>query len=271
MQLVELQGRLEEIQHSGLGLAAISYDSRDVTADFARRRGITFPLLSDPGSTVIREYGILNTTVPETDKDLYGIPFPGTFIVDRHGIVASRFFEAAYQERNTVASIMARAGAGTAAPATKVNGSHLELTTYATDRTVAPGTHFSLVLDVKPAPHVHVYAPGVTGYKPIGLTLTAQPGLLIRESTFPRPEDFYFKPLNEHVRVYQRPFRIVQDVAIDASPGGMRALNGHDRLTIAGTLMYQACDDKVCFTPQSIPLTWTVALKPLDRERTKKP
>ncbi len=271
MQLVELQERLKGIRQSGLGLAAISYDSTAVLADFARRRSITFPLLSDPGSKVIREYGILNTTVPATNREQYGIPFPGTFIVDRNGVVTSRFFEAAYQARNTVASIMTRLGRGASAQATRVNASHIELTTYATDQTVAPGTHFSLVLDVKPAPHVHVYAPGVAGYKPIGLTLETQPGLLVRGAQFPRAEDFYFRPLNEHVLVYQKPFRLVQDVAIDASPEGVRALSGRDRLTIAGTLNYQACDDKVCFTPQAIPLTWTVTLKPLDRERVKKP
>ena len=31
-------------------------------------------------------------------------------------------------------------------------------------------------------------------------------------------------------------------------------------LTIKGVLSHQACDDKVCFTPQSVPLTWNVAL-----------
>jgi hypothetical protein len=29
-------------------------------------------------------------------------------------------------------------------------------------------------------------------------------------------DDYHFKPLNEHVQLYQRPFRIVQDVLIDA-------------------------------------------------------
>jgi DsbC/DsbD-like thiol-disulfide interchange protein len=166
---------------------------------------------------------------------------------------------------------MARAGRGRTAAATKVSASHLNVTTYATDQTVAPGTHFSLVLDVTPASHVHVYAPGVTGYKPIGLALKSQSGLLVRTAQFPRAEDFYFKPLDEHVLVYRKPFRIVQDVAIDASPEGVQALRGLEDLTIAGTLDYQACDDQVCFTPQSIPLTWTVKLKPLDRERFKKP
>ena len=270
MQLVELQGRLKDIQRSGLGLVAISYDPVPILADFAKRRGITFPLLSDEGSRVIREYGILNTTVPETNREQFGIPFPGTFIVDRRGVVTSRFFEDAYQERNTVASVMARLGRGLSAPGTKISGSHLDVTTYVSDQTVAPGTHFSIVLDVRPAARVHVYAPGVTTYKPIALTIEPQPGVTLRDAQFPASEDFYFKPLNEHVRVYQKPFRIVQDVAVDASPAGTRALSGVDRLTISGTLSYQACDDKVCFNPQTLPLQWTVGLKPLDRERAKK-
>jgi hypothetical protein len=40
-------------------------------------------------------------------------------------------------------------------------------------------------------------------------------------------------------------------------------------LTIAGVLDYQACDDKVCFTRQTLPHTWTVSLRQLDSERVK--
>ena len=105
---MELQGRLQEIRNTGFAVAAISYDPVTVLADFAARRGISFPLLSDVGSNVIREYGILNTTVPPTNRAQYGIPFPGTFVVDRSGVVTSRVFEDAYQERDTIASVMVR-------------------------------------------------------------------------------------------------------------------------------------------------------------------
>jgi Peroxiredoxin len=81
-----------------MNLAAISYDPVATLADFSARRGITFPLLSDPGSDTITRYGILNTTV-DAKNALYGYPFPGTFIVDRQGVVTSRYFEEAYQER----------------------------------------------------------------------------------------------------------------------------------------------------------------------------
>jgi len=46
-------------------------------------------------------------------------------------------------------------------------------------------------------------------------------------------------------------------------------MKSHQRLTIKGVLNYQAYDDKVCFTPQTVPLTWTVTVRQLDRERAK--
>ena len=106
-QLAELQTRMADLRRNGIGLAAVSYDAAPILADFSKRRGITFPLLSDPGSATIRRYGILNTTVPDTNQQSYGIPFPGTFMLNTQGVVTSRFFEQAYQERSTVGSIMA--------------------------------------------------------------------------------------------------------------------------------------------------------------------
>ena len=250
-----------------MGVAAISYDPVPVLADFTKRRGITFPLLSDTGAAVIRAYGILNTTVPSTNRQQYGIPFPGTFIVNARGVVTSRVFEAAYQERDTISSVMVRLGGRMSAPATRVTAPYLQLTTFVTDDTVAPGTHFSLVIDGVPEKGVHVYAPEVTGYKPLALTIDPQPGLVVRGIQFARAEDYFFKPLKEHVPVYQRPFRVVQDLMIDASRDAEAALREVPRMTVTGSLAYQACDDKVCFLPKVVPLEWTVSLKALDRER----
>src|SRR5882672_8566646 len=182
-----------------MGLAAISYDPVSVLADFSARRGVTFPLLSDPGSETIKRYGIFNTTV-DTKNALYGYPFPGTFIVDAKGVVTSRFFEDAYQERDTISSILVRLG------------QHVDV--HATKITVAQGTHFSLVLDVTPGPRVHVYAPGASDYKPVAINVEPQPGLVLKGPQYPKSEDYFFKPLKERVPVYQHPFRIVQDVTL---------------------------------------------------------
>ena len=107
---MELQGRLADLRRNGLGVIAISYDPVPVLAEFSRRRGITFPLLSDAGSATIKAYGLLNTTVAPTNTTQYGIPFPGTFFLDRRGTVTSRVFETAYQERDTTSSMMVRLG-----------------------------------------------------------------------------------------------------------------------------------------------------------------
>jgi hypothetical protein len=253
-----------------MNVAAISYDPVSVLADFAARRGITFPLLSDTGSATIKRYGILNTTI-DPKNELYGYPFPGTFIVDRNGVVQSRVFEPIYQERSTMSSILVRLGHHVEAPVTKIRGSHLDATSYSTDQVASPGTHFSLVLDVVPGPHVHVYAPGAANYIPVAMKLQPQAGLVLRATQFPKPDDYFFKPLNEHVPVYQRSFRVVSDVMIDPSREAAPALKDLASLTIAGTFEYQACDDKVCFPPQSVPLTWTIGLKPLDLQRAKRP
>src|SRR5262249_31106100 len=109
--------------------------------------------------------------------------------------------------------------------------------------------------------------PGAAGYRPISVTLAPQAGLVARDVHYPAPADYYFKPLNEHVNVFSGRFRIIQDVAIDASRESEAMLKERTAFTIQGSLDYQACDEQICFTPQSVPLSWTLSLKPLDRER----
>lgn len=266
---MELQGRVDEVRKTGRGLAVIIYDPVPVLAEFSARRGISFPLLSDEGSNTIKRYGILNTTVPETNA-AFGYPFPGTFIVNREGIVTARFFEQEYQERNTISSVLVRLGGSVQGPTTNISAPQIDITASVTDTAAASGTRFSLVLDITPGPRIHVYAPGVKGYKPIVLTIEPQPGVVVREAHYPESELYYFEPLDERVPVFQRPFRILQDVMLDPSRAGQAALSGTTSLTIRATLNYQACDDRICYMPQSLPLTWTIAVKPLDRERVKR-
>jgi peroxiredoxin len=264
---VELQSRLGELKAQGLGLAVITYDSPAILADFSRRRGIAFPLLSDPGSQTIRAYGILNTTVAQSTSS-YGIPFPGTFLINRTGTVTSRFFEEAYQERNTVSTIMIALGnAKTPASANRIEMDHLDVTTYVSDETVAPGSLFSVVFDVKPKAGIHVYAPGAKEYKIINFRIDANPILTTRPLRYPASEIYHFKPLDERVPVFQKPFRLVQTMVVGTSPDARAALKGVDVLTIAGSFEYQACDDRLCFTPRSIPVSYRVKVRQLDAER----
>jgi peroxiredoxin len=270
-QLVELQSRLGELKAQGLGLAVITYDPPTIIADVSHRRGITFPLLSDTGSQTIKAYGILNTTVA-ADTSNYGIPFPGTLLIDRGGKVISRFFEEAYQERNTISTIMIALGnARTPAAAKRIETDHLEITSYVSDEVVAPGSLFSIVFDVTPNAGIHVYAPGAQDYKIINFRIDPNPILATRPLQYPQSEIYHFKPLDERVPVFQKPFRLVQKIAVNTSPEARATLKGVDTFTIAGSLEYQACDDRLCFSPRSIPISYTVKLRQLDTQRATPP
>jgi peroxiredoxin len=284
---VELQGRLDELQRKGLGLAAISYDAPEILARFSRERGITFPLLSDAGSATITRYGILNTLAQEglgpnasdpvlaADVKKYvsavgvfprmvGMAYPGTFILDRSGRVRSRFFEEAYNERNTFSNVMIRLGDKPGAVAgTAIATDHLDIKTYPGEASVAVGTRFSVAIEVTPKARVHVYAPGSSSYQTIGVRIAPQPFVRALPIVYPPSQTFTFKPLNERVQVYEKPFTLVQQIVLEGSPEATRALRGQDSLTVTGTLDYQACDDKVCFNPASVPLSWTIPLRPL--------
>jgi hypothetical protein len=265
----------------------ISYDSPQILADFSKRHGITFPLLADVGSPTIRRYGILNTvveealgpngkdpavradlavyaTVNEPNERLRGIPFPGTFIVDRQGRVTSRFFEDYYWERTTTSNIMLRLGTGSSpVQATYASTDHLEVQTYPSDASVSLGTRFTIALEITPKRGMHVYAPGAANYRVIGVNVAPQPHVRTSQIRYPASEIYHFKPLNERVPVYQKPFTLLLDVVPEATAEARKAFAGKSELVISGTLEYQACDDKLCYNPVSLPLTWKVGMHAL--------
>jgi hypothetical protein len=261
---VELQSRVNEISQQGLGLIGISYDSVETLETFASSRGITFPLISDSGSAIIKRYGLLNETIDPKNRT-YGIPHPGTFIVDRKGIVTSRFFEDAYQERNTAASILVKGGLQAGGAKVSARTAHLALSASISDTTVAPGERLTIALDISPERGMHVYAPGAHSYQVVRLVFDPQPWLRAHATEYAPSEIYVFKPLNERVEVYAKAFRLTTDVTILATQEVQKLLAARESITITGALEYQACDDKVCFNPSRIPVSFDLKLKPLDR------
>ena len=64
-----------------------------------------------------------------------------------------------------------------------------------------------------------------------------------------------------------KPFRLRRDVTLLATQDAQKLLGAMTTATITGALEYQACDDKVCFNPTRIPVSFDLKLKPLDRNR----
>jgi hypothetical protein len=244
---------------------AISYDSPETLKKFADSRAITFPLISDPGSAIIKRYGILNQQQQDPKARTYGIPHPGTFMVDRNGVVTGRFFENAYQERYTAATMLATQGVTPAGTPVTVRTNHLMMSASITDTSVAPGERVSLVVLVTPRPTMHLYAPGKHSYQVVRLVIDDQPWLRAHEARYPASEIFHFKPLDERVEVYSKLFRLERDVTILATEDMQKLLGTMSTATITGALEYQACDDTLCYNPARVPVSFTLTMKPLDR------
>lgn len=139
---------------------------------------------------------------------------------------------------------------------------HLKLRTYPTQRSIGPGRRVSLIVEIEPAARMHVYAPGADDYRIITLMVATQPFVRLAPIQYPASEIYVFKPLNERIPVYEKPFKLIQELSLEERPQAQAAFRGKASLTLTGTLDYQACDDKICFNPVSVPLSWTLALRP---------
>ena len=138
---------------------------------------------------------------------------------------------------------------------------HLTVNTSISSAEVAPGQKLSLSFVVTPKRGMHVYAPGKHDYQVIAVKLDPQPWMKVPATTYPPSEIYFFEPLNEKVEVYQKLFRLSQDITVLATPEAQKQLSGQTNVTVSGKLDYQACDDKVCYAPRSVPVKWTFTLQ----------
>ena len=265
-----MESAVDRIRAAGLGIAAISYDSVEVLKQFSARTGITFPLLSDADSAVIRKFRILNETI-DKGTPFYGIPNPGTYILDRRGVVTSKFFEEDFRVRDTAASIVLRQFGITAGRHEAARGKHIDLAISASDREARPGQRVTFSVDASPGKGIHVYAPGVQGYIPVALTLDPSKAFTPDTPSFPRAKIMNLPAIRERVPVYDAPFRIQQTITLAAANALEPLLDKDRNLIIPARFRYQACDDKECFVPETVPVQWTIHILPFDRTRVTEP
>jgi hypothetical protein len=265
---VELQQNLDGIQQQGLGVAALSYDSVGTLKSFADRQHITYPLLSDPDSKIIRAFDILNeTTKPGTFA--YGIPYPGVYIVNTQGKVVSKYFEDDYKERISTADILSRQyGAPVATTRAVRETKHLRVTTAASNNIARPGLRIALSLEVDLKTGMHVYAPGVEGYIPIDWRLDeGGPAAKRHVFSYPPSEMLRLAAINETVPVYRSRIGIVREITFGQEADLKRLVSASGELVVKGSFRYQACDDRKCYIPQDVPLEWHFQYHGLDRQR----
>lgn len=250
---MQLQQQLPAFTAAGIKVFAVSYDPVEDLARFAEEFGITYPLLYDQGSVVMKRFGILNTMIRE-DEAYYGIPYPGVYAVGEDGSVTEKSFYRYYRVRPSAQSLLK----DLFGVAFDVGGDpHVEAAgdgAAISAVLAADGLVFMqrdpLYVRIELDPGLHIYrAPVPDGFVPTEVTVTGPDGLLVDSPIFPDAHPFRvaglpheFQVMDGHVEV-EVPLQWTQP---DNAPDAAR------QVPLEITVRYQACDAEQCFIPRTV-------------------
>ena len=105
VQLLDLKSDAGEIDALGYNIVSVSYDDPAVLKKFKDKYKFQYPMLSDEGSAVIKELGILNDKYDE-DHFAYGVPHPTVYVLGYDGNVQAILAEEGYKKRPQVEAIV---------------------------------------------------------------------------------------------------------------------------------------------------------------------
>ncbi len=254
---------LPDLEANGIALFAISYDSVEVLHGFADKHDIRFPLLSDEGSRVIRQLGLINEHVQE-DHAVYGIkpnprhvdlPYPGVFVLDENGIIVHKRFHESYRERDTGAALIAQTLGVVETASTSSVGAPGELVSvraWLDSSTYSFFQRMHVNIELRIAPGFSVYgAPAPVGKMPLSVHVAPLDGVEIGAATWPAVTPWKMEGLGVEFSVHRGTVRGFVPLTFAAPPGG----GDH---TVELDLRYQAFSASDFLSPASVRLSLPV-------------
>jgi peroxiredoxin len=263
---VGLQGLATELAAEQIAVFAISYDSVATLAAFATRYGITYRLLSDEGSRVIRALGLLNEQIFEhhayyniaRDESHYGVPYPGVYVLDQDGLIVDKRFQQSFRERETAVGLVEGAF-GLSAPH---HGAEALTTTAGVQvradldsPTYRSYQRLRLALELDMAPGLHIYGQPVShGYVPLTVEVAPIAGLVVGEARWPTPREMILTAIYERLWIYERVVRGSLPLTFEGPSG-----TGDHLIRVSVT--FQGCTATDCFPPSRVTLELPVREK----------
>lgn len=263
---MQLQQNLQAFTEAGIKVFAISYDPVDVLAKFAEEFGITYPLLYDQGSVVMKRFGILNTMIRE-DEDYYGIPYPGAYAVGPDGRVTEKSFFRYYRVRPSAQSVLKDlfdvdfdTGGD---PYVEAAGEGAKVSAVLAAEGLVFMQRDPLYVRIDLDPGLHIYrAPVPEGFIPTEVTVSGPEGLVVDEAVYPDAHPFRvagipheFQVMDGHVEIEVPLQWTLPDNTPDAAT----------QVPLEITVRYQACDDQQCFIPRTVQMHLDVPVGKLYR------
>ncbi|MBQ73521.1 MAG: hypothetical protein CMQ20_00695 [Gammaproteobacteria bacterium] len=253
---------MQHFDEAGIEVYALSYDETDALKDFADAHNITYTLLSDPDSQVIRSFGILNTLIDPTDHPWYGIPYPGTYVLNQEGTITHKFFDnnlavrAGPEQllRAAQGQTLHEAGVSEAAP------QEVQVNVALDGDMLAPTVQRDLVISFSVPVGRHVYAePAPQGSVAVDVVLDELDHVVQRPLVRPTATPHTLMGTGESFQVHDGVFELRLPVTVSGGLG-----SGATEIQVSGEVRWQACDDEVCDIPtsQRFELQLSVAASP---------
>jgi peroxiredoxin len=267
---VELQQRLDNFAQADTALFAISYDSVETLAEFAEKFGITYPLLSDEGSVVIRALGLYNEHLLEQHRfygreprpDQYGVPYPGIFRLDEQGTIVDKQFEQSYRVRPAPAVLLERlhpSALPSLAVSQRVERAGVTITAGLDSATYHPYEQHVLTVRLELDPGVHVYAnPVPEGYTALEISVAPQDGLEVGPVQLPAAHPLQVEMPNDMLQLggANEEFQVFGGTVTATVP--FDVVPFADSITLAVQISFQACTDTLCYPPDRVELALTL-------------
>ena len=105
MQLTEISDQFEAM---GINVAAMTYDPVDFLKTVEEDQGVEFTMLHDEAVSHVNALGIRNMDYEPGDR-VYGIPYPGIFLISPDGVIRAKFAEESYRIRPDFVDVLAAA------------------------------------------------------------------------------------------------------------------------------------------------------------------
>lgn len=255
MELVEYQRKINEFKAKGLSVISISFDSVDVLKSFSDKNNITYPLLSDVGSRVIREYGILLEGI-QPDNKWYGVAHPGIYIIDKNSVVVKKHFEKSPYERPTVENVLVthlnkemktnRKGFSTF---------YLKGSIAISDTVALSSQVLAIIVKMSVKGGFHLYGePIPDGYYPLKIQLESNPNFTLEPWHYPKTKEIFLKSIDETFNILPNDFELRSKIRIARNPKyGLHVVNIK--------ISFQACDSKMCMIPVELVLKFPLRIR----------
>ncbi len=232
----------------------------ETLAGFAAKHGITYPLLADEGSRVIRDLGMLDDDLDrhhaefgrQVRDDQRGVAYPAVFLLDRDGVVIEKRVHPKYRIRDTGTGLL-EAALGIAAPRhgpeEVAQGEAVQVRAYFDSPTYRPYQQLRLTVEVTVNEGWHVYTtPVPAGYVALDAQLAPLEGVDACPPTWPAGHALRVEGLDEE-------FSVLDGVIRGQMPVTLAVAAGAGDLRPEVTVHYQACSATACLPPATVRLS----------------